>query len=486
LHIVSAFLAQARHQPAEPAICAPGTAFNVVSYGRLEAMANNISRHALDAGLRSGDTVAVLTGDPIFQLALFLGLARIGVLTLSNRDASFPRELTVDAIVTDNPSAVASKIRTIRADLSWTSGDGRAPADDIVLDFDAGHEAARIALTSGTTGKPKAVALTHDNLIRRLQAYDVVFGNQYPACSRTFIDLTLATSFGFALTMHVLSRGGTVFCRGNDAAETLQAFGLYNVQCMIAAPSGVAEFLDYYEQSPELACPFKVMLASGSFLSRTLSERVRARMCANLFGTYAATELSPAAAAPARQIADIDGAVGYVMPWVRAQAVDQADRPLKWGEEGVIRLRGHTCVSGYVGNPPASERIFRDGWFYPGDIGRITEDRLLIITGREKAVINLGGDKVSPEKIEAAIAAFPGIKDAAVFGRPNDLGVEEIWAAVVAEGELNLTALGTHCARELPAEFVPAHVVRVAAIPRNAMGRIDRRQVSSLALKDRA
>ncbi len=482
MHIVSVFLAQARHQPAEPAICAPGTHFNVVSYGRLEAMANNIARHALAVGLQRGDIVATLTGDPIFQVALFLGLARIGVQTLSARDANFPRELRVDAIVTDNPAAVASRIRTIHADAGWTTGDGQPPPADIVFDFSAGEETARITLTSGTTGDPKAVALSHDNLVRRLQAYDVVFG-RYAACLRTFIDMTLATSFGFALTLHVLSRGGTVFCRGTDAAETLQAFGLYQVQCMVAAPSGVAEFLQYYEQSPAFACPFELVLASGSLLSSALSERTRARMCANLFATYAATELSPAAAAPARQIAHIKGAVGYLMPWVSAQAVDPSDRPLKPGEEGLIRMRGHTCVSGYIGNPPGSKRIFRDGWFYPGDIGRVTEDRLLIISGREQAVINLGGDKVSPERIEAVLAAFPGVKDAAAFGRVNDLGVQEIWAMVVADADLNMSALRAHCARQLPSEFVPVQVAQVAAIPRNAMGRIERSRLATLAIK---
>jgi acyl-CoA synthetase (AMP-forming)/AMP-acid ligase II len=206
-------------------------------------------------------------------------------------------------------------------------------------------------------------------------------------------------------------------------------------------------------------------------------------MCATLFATYAATELSPAAAAPAHRIAHINGAVGYLMPWVAAQAVDDVDRPLKPGTEGRIRMRGHTCVSGYVGNPPGSDLIFKDGWFYPGDIGAITEDRLLIISGREKAVINLGGDKVSPERIEAVLMAFPGMQDAAAFGRVNDLGIQEIWAAVETGAAFDDAALRTHCARQLPSEFVPVKILSVAAIPRNVMGRIDRSQLLNIAAK---
>jgi acyl-CoA synthetase (AMP-forming)/AMP-acid ligase II len=483
LHIVAPFFAQARYQPAAAAICAPGTRFNVVSYGRLEAMANNIARRAGATGLKRGDTVAILCGDPIFHLALYLGLARIGVITLSNRDAMFPRELPVGAIVTDNPAAVGSRLPVVYADPTWIEGNGTPPPNDTMIDFRDGSEIARYALTSGTTGFAKAVALSHDQMLLRLQAYDVIFG-PLAQCGRVFIDMSMATSFGYALTLHVLSRGGTVFCRGNDPAETMQAFGLYNVECMIAAPAGVAEFLEYYEQSPAFHSPFRLILASGSLLSRALNDRVRARMCSQLIATYAATELSPAASAPAHRIQDIPNAVGYVAPWVSMQAVDASDRPLKPGEEGVIRMRGHNLVSGHVGNPPGSERTFRDGWFYPGDIGRVNDDRLLIITGRETAVINLGGDKVSPERIEGVLTSIPGVRDAAVLGRPNALGNSEIWAAVVGDTEPNAAALRAGCAKQLPPDLLPVRFVRLPSIPRNAMGRIERDKLDAMIPMD--
>ena len=149
-------------------------------------------------------------------------------------------------------------------------------------------------------------------------------------------------------------------------------------------------------------------------------------MCSNLLATYGSTEISPVAAAAAHRIADIKGAVGYLAPWVNAQAVDGADRPLPAGAEGRIRMGSHTCVDGYLGSAAELQKFFRDGWFYPGDLGMVTSDRLLIITGREKAVINLGGDKINPETIEAVLASFPGVVHAAAFGRPDDLGVERI------------------------------------------------------------
>jgi acyl-CoA synthetase (AMP-forming)/AMP-acid ligase II len=480
VNIVDAFIHQARLQPTALAACAPGAGQNVISYGRLAAFVNNVGRHALAAGLKRGDTVAIFADDAIFHLALVLGLTRIGVLTLSTRNPVLPTEFPINAVVTERPAVFSNVRRVLVADAGWIEGDGTPAQDAVNSDCGSGDAPARLVLTSGTTGDPKAVALSHENVIRRLQAYDAIFGHRFAVSRRTFLDVGLTTSFGYALTLHVLARGGAVFYRGADAAETMQAFGLYNVECMVGAPSGVAEFLGYYEQSPAFLCPFEVMLASGSLLSQSLSERVRGRMCSHLMATYAATEISPVAAAPAHHIAHIPGAVGYVAPWVNVQAVDHQDRPLKPGAEGLIRLRGHTLVEGYFGNPPGSETIFRDGWFYPGDIGTVTEDRLLIISGREKAVINLGGEKINPETVEMVLLTYPGIRQAAAAGVPNTLGVAEMCAAVVTDAPIDLQAVRSHCARSVPAGFVPVRIVRLPDIPRNEMGRIDRKRLGEI------
>jgi len=481
LNIVDAFLFQARHQPTALAICAPGTDYNAVSYGRLELFINNVGCRALSAGLKRGDVVAVVTNDPVFHLALVLGLTRIGVATLSTGTRLLPTGFQIDAVVTDNPGNFQNVSRVIVADQIWTMGAGCAPAVEYDAEYGGGSAPARIILTSGTTGDPKAVLLSHEMVLRRLQAYDVAFGNVVPTCSRIFLDLGLTASFGYTWALYILARGGAIFLRGSDPAETMQAFNLYNVECMIAAPSGVAEFLDYYERSPDFACPFDVVLASGSLLSRSLSERVRARMCSNLLATYGSTEISPVAAAAAHRIAHISGAVGYVAPWVRLQIVDKDDQPLKLGDEGFVRMRGHTCVNGYFGNPAGSESIFRDGWFYPGDIGTITDDRLLIISGRQQTVINVGGNKISPETIEAVISSFPGVIHAAVFSRSNDLGIDQVWAIVTANENLDLESIRVHCSRALATPFVPVKVLQVRHIPRNDMGRLDRKLLPDLA-----
>jgi acyl-CoA synthetase (AMP-forming)/AMP-acid ligase II len=361
VNVVDAILFQAKHQPTALAVCAPGSRFNLVSYGRLADFIRNIGAHAFSAGLRRGNIVAISAADPVLHLALVLALTKLGVVTLSLGTGAIPPGLLVDAIVCDHHGQFGKVTRVTVCDWMWTMDPRSRPSVPIDLDFNVGATTARIVLTSGTTGNPKAVALTHDMMIRRLHAYDCAFGNVTPACTRTFLDLGLAASFGYTWAIHILTRGGAIFYRGADPAETMQAFDLYKVQCMIAAPAGVAEFLDYYEHSPDFRCPFKVIFASGSLLSRELSERVRARMCSNLLSTYGSTEISPVAAAAAHRIVEIKGAVGFLAPWVSAQSVDAADNPLPAGTEGSIRMRSHTCVDGYLDDAEDSKNFFRNG-----------------------------------------------------------------------------------------------------------------------------
>ena len=268
----------------------------------------------------------------------------------------------------------------------------------------------------------------------------------------------------------MLSRGGALFLRGTDPAETLQAFELYKVQCMASALYGLNEFLEYYEKSPDFTCPFEVITAGGAVAWKSFADRVRARMCSHFVCSYGASEVSPVAVAPHHRIAELAGAVGYVCAGVTVQAVDEADRVLPAGEQGILRIRGDVCVARYVGDPPGSDRAFRNGWFYPGDVGCLTADNVLIISGRQTAVLNVGGNKIAPEAIEQVLLAFAGVEQAGVFCVENEFGLSEVWANVVASGQLDEGLLHRHCQTRLAHEFVPSAFNGCKRCPATSMG----------------
>jgi acyl-CoA synthetase (AMP-forming)/AMP-acid ligase II len=174
---------------------APGTSLPVVSYGRLELFIHNVSRRAVALGLSRGQIVAIFVMDPVLHAAVVLGLARLGVITLSGRNPMLPKELRIAALLTDTdfPYEVT---KIIRVDQGWLAGDGNPVADGRL--YQSGDDdVCRIVLTSGTTGDAKAVALTHRMMAARVARHDTVFGNLLPQCSRTYCDLGMATSLGF-------------------------------------------------------------------------------------------------------------------------------------------------------------------------------------------------------------------------------------------------------------------------------------------------
>ena len=178
-------------------------------------------------------------------------------------------------------------------------------------------------LTSGTTGEAKGVAFSHRMLIDRLQHYDVAKGPGFPFYSRVYCDLGMTTAAGFRHLLYMLTRGGTIFFYGEDAMTTLQTFDLYKVQAMIASPFALGEYLKFFEEHPDFHAGFEYISAAGGIVSKTLSERIRARLTPNLMCNYGSTEAGSVACAPAHLIADVPNAVGHVSPWIEVEIVDR-------------------------------------------------------------------------------------------------------------------------------------------------------------------
>ena len=189
------------------------------------------------------------------------------------------------------------------------------------------------------------------------------------------------------------------------------------------------------------------------------------------------------ATAHAHEIADVARAVGFVTPGVTVQIVDQSGTILPAGQEGHVRVMSEYAVDRYFRNPKASAGVFRDGWFYPGDLGQFTSEGLLVITGREQAVLNLGGDKLNPEKVELVLLQFKGVIEAAVFGLPNEYGNNEVCAAVASRDKLDEQALRAHCEALVPRGFAPVRFIFADSLPHNDMGKVDRRRLLDLIPK---
>jgi acyl-CoA synthetase (AMP-forming)/AMP-acid ligase II len=222
------------------------------------------------------------------------------------------------------------------------------------------------------------------------------------------------------------------------------------------------------------------LVVTGGALSGPLRQEVCARVTRNLMVLYGATETGPISLATPEEVLAHPDTVGRPYPQVAVRIVDDAGRPVPRGARGLIRIRTPAGVTRYLDDEEATGRAFHDGWFEPGDVCEAVADGSLIYAGRADDMMNLGSIKIFPAEIEAAAEGFPGLVECAAFAlRAPALGDIPVLAAVARE-DFDAAALLAHCRARLGVR-APRKVVVLPALPRNAVGKVVRRDLPRLA-----
>jgi acyl-coenzyme A synthetase/AMP-(fatty) acid ligase len=226
------------------------------------------------------------------------------------------------------------------------------------------------------------------------------------------------------------------------------------------------------------------MVVGGSHIPRAVAKRARA-ICRNIICLYGSTEVGVVATAPAGITIKEQSAVGYVVSGAQLEIVDESGKELGFGKEGIIRVKTPGAPNRYLNDDKASTEVFRDGWFYPGDIGSLSSDRLLYVSGRVSERINAGGVKVAPSVIEDVISMRPEVSDVGAFEYTNPEGISEIAVAIVPHESIhrenfNRAELREYFRKRLR-EKTPRRWMIVREIPRNEQGKIDRAQLKDMA-----
>jgi acyl-coenzyme A synthetase/AMP-(fatty) acid ligase len=247
-------------------------------------------------------------------------------------------------------------------------------------------------------------------------------------------------------------------------------------------PTRLLQLLVNQQAKHYLACPsLKVVITGGSTVSPLLAQDARKHLCENIIIMYGCSEAGMIAAARSHLIEHRPGAAGFIVPSIKVETIDASGRVLPPGMEGILRFHvpEHQAVRSYMNAAEPDTDSFRDGCFYPGDTGYTTEEGMLVITGRNSEVINMGGNKTSPERIEEILIKHEKIRDVAVFSVMNSYGVEEICAAVVGNGSVSEENLLEICRQQMKTvDF--NKIILVDEIPRNDMGKVMREKLRTL------
>lgn len=349
----------------------------------------------------------------------------------------------------------------------------RAKSDDLGV----------LLYTSGTSGKPKGVELTHGNITANIhQCW------KWSGFNKSDVALGVLPqfhSFGLTvLTLLPLTVGArAVYAPRFVPQKIVRLFKEHKPTVFVGIPSMFNALLSVKSAEPEDFSRLRFIVSGGEPLPDAVARAFRERFGVTINEGYGLTETSPVT----NWCMPEDFAphtVGPPLPGVRQRIVDPASgETLGPNEEGEIRIKGPNVMRGYYKLPEVTAEVFdEDGWFRTGDIGKFDDQGRLYITGRLKEMIIIGGENVFPREIEEVLNKHPSVAASGVIGVRDDVRGELPWAWVeLQEGEtFDEPALRTWCREHLAGYKVPREIRVVEALPRNPTGKILRRALKDL------
>jgi acyl-CoA synthetase (AMP-forming)/AMP-acid ligase II len=345
-----------------------------------------------------------------------------------------------------------------------------------------GNDLLNIIYSSGTTGTPKGIALTHKG--RLDWAYDLSIALRYHSGARVLLTIGLYSNISWAAMLCTLLAGGTlVLHRRFDALRFLETVSERRITHTAMVPVQFQAVVELMRQGDYDVSSMQAMMCCGSPLHASLKQELFRRFRCGVIELYGLTEGVITTLDP-EDAAGRWSSVGKPLLGTDVRILDQSDREAPRGEPGEIVSRGRITMSGYFQRPDATAAaLWRDEhgreWLRTGDIGRLDEENFLYIVDRKKDLIISGGQNVYPQDIEAVLMQHPDVSETAVVGLPSQRWGETPVAVVVPckSADFDPAELRAWCNERVGKQQRIADVIRVAALPRNANGKILKREL---------
>jgi acyl-coenzyme A synthetase/AMP-(fatty) acid ligase len=340
-------------------------------------------------------------------------------------------------------------------------------------EYESEDSLAHLIFSSGTTGMPKGVCFT----IRDLQERAEAAGNSWMPSKPFLCQLAQDTVSGAITYFHSIFNGETYFVPGSDK-EDAELIAEMKVTAIQTSP---AKLKDLLSNDPRQLDSLEVIQVAGGLLSSQLAEDSRKQLGVELVYIYGSTEVGLVAKGTINP--DDTQTVGSVVSSCQVQILDELGHELPFDSDGTLRVKTNYQSRKYWKVADSGSSSYVDGWFYPGDMARLSKDGTLKVLGRVDEIVNLSGVKVDPGFIDTQISRYRGIKDFACFAIPDEIQLSEKLAiAIVFDEEINIDNFITHMRSHLGDSY-PRAVVRVKEIPRNSMGKPNRLELRAKYLE---
>jgi malonyl-CoA/methylmalonyl-CoA synthetase len=507
--LYSRFAAAAAREPGATALAAHG---EVWTYGLLLAAARRLSLGLARRGLGRGDRVAFLAPSSADFAVAWLATLRCGAAMVPIHLAYRRREVA-HVIADAEPKLVvagraegsvldeldAAERRSIAAvvpieELAAWEDEEPAESDSLapLVALDAG-DLALLLYTSGTTGASKGAMLSHGNVAAMIDALHEAWA--WSAADRLLLALPLFHLHGLVVGLHcALAAGATVLLEPRfDASRVVDRLARGEATLFFGVPTMYVRLVEELErrradERPVDLAAVRLFVSGSAPLAPETFAAFRRLAGQAILERYGMTETGMIAGNPLAG-PRLAGTVGRALPGVELRVADTSGAAAPDGAEGEVEVRGPAVFAGYWRSPQKTAESFREAadgrWFRTGDAGRIDPaSGHLTLLGRRSELILSGGFNVYPREVEEVLLAYPGVRDAAVVGEPHPEWGESPVAFLVAGRDVAETGLAAHCRAELAPFKLPRRFVFVEALPRNAMGKVEKRKLAEAAGRD--
>ena len=470
------------------------------SYQTLYQQASQLALALQEKGIQPQDKVALFLSNQKEFVVSFMAILKIGAVVVPINIQQAPDDIGYvllnsgsRLLITSESFAPAFDGKPIpmlianqlsRDASSWEAAIEAVPAERALSTPPVDRDPAELAVliyTTGTTGKPKGVMLSENNLLHNMAGFDPIF--QFSHEDRMLLALPLFHAYGLIIGLYGLGIGAQISLVPKFAPKSLiETLIQEKITIVPLVPTLYGLLLEQAKKiGPSAFSSIRYFISGGASLPPALLKDVESTLNVIVLEGYGMTETSPVLAVNRPDEGSIPRSVGKPLPNVEiALLQDSGERcfsqPGQESPEGEILAKGPNVMLGYYGLPEETQKtITPDGWLSTGDLGRFDgEGRLYISGGRKKDLIIKAGENIAPVRIEQTLYAHPDILEACVLGIPDTKLGEKILACVILKPETSLTeqALKKHCREDLPALLVPDEVHFMEGFPKHPSGKI--------------
>jgi malonyl-CoA/methylmalonyl-CoA synthetase len=487
--------------PAEPSlVCLETTSGQTFTYGDADEHSARLANLLASRGIRAGDRVVVQVEKSAPAVFLYLACLRAGAVYLPLNtsytgeetryflDDARPRAMICQPERYEEVSGLCRQANVPHVFTLSAGGEGslleacRALPTIFSTVPASENETAAILYSSGTTGKPKGVMLTHGNLAHNARTLVEAWGfTRHDVLLHT---LPIFHVHGLFVGLHcaLLSRARLLWAPRFDAGQVCSL--LPRTTVFMGVPTYYTRLLALPQFDREACRNVRLLISGSAPLLADTFEQVRQRAGHSILERYGMSETLMNTSNPLEG-PRLPGSIGLPLPGVEVRIAGSDDRPLPPGQVGEIQVRGPNVFPGYWQRPELNTACFAaDGFFRTGDLGRRDDNGYFYILGRSKDLVISGGFNVYPKEVEDCINRFETIQESAVVGMPHPDWGEGVMAVVVPRPGVTVDAeaLKTFLRRSLANYKLPKYVVAADQLPRNAMGKVQKNRLREVYL----